>query len=129
MVLNMNKYLKMIFFGLLVWLVPFVVSFFIYPLKTAGNPLFESIMPVTLTVIVVALAYLYLKNLETGYTKEGVMIGVIWFVISIAIDLVMFLPPNPMQMTLKNYMMDVGITYLMIPIITFGMGYLLDSKV
>ncbi|BDZ69606.1 hypothetical protein [Methanobacterium petrolearium] len=125
----MNKYLKMIFFGLLVWLVPFVVSFFIYPLKTAGNPLFESIMPVTLTVIVVALAYLYLKNLETGYTKEGVMIGVIWFVISIAIDLVMFLPPNPMQMTLKNYMMDVGITYLMIPIITFGMGYLLDSKV
>jgi hypothetical protein len=125
----MNKYLKMILFGFLVWLVPFVVSFFIYPLKTAGNPLFESIMPLTLTIIVVALAYLYLKNIETGFIKEGVMIGVVWFVINIAIDLVMFLPPSPMQMTLTNYMMDVGITYLMIPVITIGMGYLLDSKV
>jgi len=125
----MNKYLKMILFGFLVWLVPFMVSFFIYPLKTAGNPLFESIMPLTLTIIVVALAYLYLKNIETGFIKEGVMIGVVWFVINIAIDLVMFLPPSPMQMTLTNYMMDVGITYLMIPVITIGMGYLLDSKV
>ncbi|OPX60746.1 MAG: hypothetical protein A4E25_00155 [Methanobacterium sp. PtaB.Bin024] len=125
----MNKYLKMILFGFLVWLVPFMVSFFIYPLKTAGNPLFESIMPLTLTIIVVALAYLYLKNIETGFIKEGVMIGVVWFVINIAIDLVMFLPPIPMQMTLTNYMMDVGITYLMIPVITIGMGYLLDSKV
>jgi len=124
----MNKYLKIIIFGFLVWLVPFVVSFFIYPLKTAGNPLFESIMPLTLTVIVVALAYLYLKNIETGFIKEGVVIGVIWFVINIAIDLVMFLPPSPMQMTLNNYMMDIGITYLMIPVITTGMGFMAENK-
>ncbi|BDZ66746.1 hypothetical protein [Methanobacterium ferruginis] len=124
----MNKYLKMVLFGFLVWLIPFVVSFFIYPLKTAENPLFESIMPLTLTIIVIWLAYLYLKNLKTGFIREGVMIGVIWFVINIAIDLVMFLPPSPMQMTLTNYMMDIGITYLMIPVITMGMGFMAENR-
>jgi hypothetical protein len=124
----MNKYLKIVIFGFLVWLVPFIVSFFIYPLKTAGNPLFESIMPLVLTLMAVLMAYFYLKNIKTGFIKEGVIIGVVWFVINIAIDLVMFIPPSPMQMTLVNYMMDIGITYLIIPIITIGMGYMAEYK-
>jgi len=124
----MNKYLKIILFGFLVWLVPFVVSVFIYPLKTAGNPLFESIMPLVITIMVVVLAYLYLKNIKTDFIREGVIIGMAWFIINIAIDLVLFLPPSPMQMSLANYMKDIGITYLMIPIITIGFGYMIESK-
>lgn len=124
----MNKYLKIILFGFLVWLVPFVVSFFIYPLKTVGNPLFESIMLLVITIMVVALAYLYLKDIKTDFIREGVIIGVVWFIINIAIDLVLFLPPSPMQMSLTNYMMDIGITYLMIPVITIGMGYMAGNR-
>lgn len=124
----MNKYLKIVIFGFLVWLVPFVVSFFIYPLKTVGNPLFESIMPLVITVMVVVLAYLYLKNIKTDFIREGVIIGVAWFIINIVIDLVLFLPPSPMQMNLANYMMDIGITYLMIPVITIGFGYMIENK-
>lgn len=124
----MNKYIKIVIFGVLVWLVPFAVSFFIYPLKTAGNPLFESIMPLVIAIMVVSLAYLYLKNIEIDLLKEGVVIGVVWFIINIAIDLVLFLPPSPMQMSLTNYMMDIGITYLMIPVITIGLGVMAENK-
>jgi hypothetical protein len=124
----MNKYLKIIVYGVLVWLIPFVVSFFIYPLKTSGNPLFESIMPLTLAIIVVLMANLYLKNVQMGFNREGVIIGISWFIINIAIDLILFLPASPMQMSLNNYMLDIGITYLMIPVITAGFGFLLNSK-
>lgn len=124
----MNKFLKIIVYGVLVWLIPFVVSFFIYPLKTSGNPLFESIMPLILAIIVVLMANLYLKNIQTGFLREGVIIGVSWFIINIAIDLILFLPTSPMQMSLNNYMMDIGITYLLIPVITVGFGFLLNSK-
>jgi len=123
----MNKYLKIVFFGFLVWLIPFVVSFFIYPLKTAGNPLFESIMPLTITIITVVLAFFYLRNVGTDLIKEGVVIGVVWFLVNIIIDLALFLPPSPMQMSLTNYLADIGVTYLMIPVITIGMGYLADN--
>ncbi|MCE5214951.1 MAG: hypothetical protein LLF83_09570 [Methanobacterium sp.] len=98
----MDKYLKISAYGVLVWLIPFLVSFFIYPLKTAGNPLFESIMPLVLTIMVVLMANLYLKNVQTGFIREAVIIGVTWFFINIAIDLVLFLPSSPMQMSLNK---------------------------
>ena len=63
----MNRYLKLILLGFFVWLIPFIVSFFMYPLKTAGNPLFESVMPVIITLITVVLVGLYLKNTEGIY--------------------------------------------------------------
>jgi hypothetical protein len=125
----MNKYFKIVIFGFVVWLVPFLVSFFIYPLKTAGNPLFESVMPLVITIITVSLACLYLIKLETDLIREGVIIGFSWFLINLAIDLVLFLPPSPMQMNLMNYMEDIGITYLMIPVITVGLAYMADNKI
>lgn len=124
----MKSYLKIIIFGIFVWLVPFLVSIFIYPLKTAGSPLFESIMPLVITIMVVILAYSYLKSIKIDLIREGMIIGVIWFIINIAIDLALFLPSSLMQMTLTNYMMDIGITYLMIPVITMGMGYMAENK-
>ncbi len=33
-----------------------------------------------------------------------------------------------MQMSLGDYMMDIGITYLIIPVVTIGMGFLLERK-
>ena len=67
---NMNKYLKIVLFGVVAWIVPFVISFFIYPLKTAGSPLFESIVPIFITIIVITLAYLYLKNIKTDFKRR-----------------------------------------------------------
>ena len=124
----MNKYLKIAIFGFLVWLVPFAVSFLVFPLKTSMRPLFESIMPLILTIVVVTLTYYYMKNLDVNYVREGILIGIVWYVINIAIDLVMFLPASPMHMGFADYMMDIGLTYVMIPVITLGMGSLLDAK-
>lgn len=118
----MNQYLKVVLYGFLVWLLPFVVSLFIYPLKVAGSPLFESIMPLVISLTVVVLAFFYLKNLDGDYVKEGVIMGVFWFTISIIIDLVLFLSPSALQVSFTDYLMDIGITYLMIPFITIGMG-------
>jgi len=123
-----NKNLKIILFGFLVWLIPFLVAFVIFPLRTSMRPLFESIMPLTLTIVVIILAYYYLKNIEVDFVKEGVIIGIVWFIIDIAIDLVMFLPASPMQMSFADYMMDIGLTYVMIPVITIGMGYMAKNK-
>ncbi|HLB49924.1 MAG TPA: hypothetical protein VJL59_23135 [Anaerolineales bacterium] len=46
----MKPYTNPLFFAFLVWLIPFAVSVVIFPLKQAGSPLFETIMPVTLEV-------------------------------------------------------------------------------
>jgi hypothetical protein len=124
----MNKYLKIVIYGFLVWLIPFAVSFIIFPLKTSNRALFESIMPLVLSIIVITLTYYYLKSIDSNYVKEGIMIGILWYIINIAIDLVMFLPASPMHMTFVDYMADIGLTYIIIPVITIGIGYMANSK-
>ena len=72
-------------------------------------------------------ANLYFKKVEVHFLKEGFGVGLVWFAISIAIDLLMFMW-GPMKMTFADYMMDIGLTYLMIPIITVGFGLFIEKK-
>jgi len=124
----MNKYVKLVGFGLLIWLIPFLVSFVIFPLRNANRPLFESVMPVVLVFAVMIISVLYFKKIEKESLKEGVIAGVLWFVLSLVIDLMLFLPASPMQMSFSDYMMDIGLTYLIILIIPIGIGALVSKK-
>ncbi len=114
-------------YGFLVWVVPFVIAIFIFPLRQNDRPLFESIMPVVVTVITAFLSYKYFQKNKTESVKEGIRIGLLWLAISIGIDLLMFMQ-GPMKMGLIDYLKDIGITYLIIPAITISHSYLLHYK-
>ncbi len=113
---------KAIFFGFLVWLVPFAVAFAILPIHETSRPLFESIMPVAIAIIVVPLGVVYLRRVRRRYLREGLRLGLLWFVMCVAIDAPLMLLGRPMQMTVPEYLADVGVTYLMIPVITIGIA-------
>jgi hypothetical protein len=121
-----RRFKAALLYGLLVWLIPFVVSVLIYPLKTRATPLFESIMPVALTACVVFFLIQYFRKSATATLREVVVIGTLWLAISVALDLLMFMW-GPMKMTLANYIMDIGLTYLIFPIVAIGFGYAMDK--
>ena len=123
----MKSIKKGVLFGFLVWAIPFVVAILIFPIRNNDRPLFESIMPVVVVLCVVIFACLYFKRLEGKLLREGIIIGVVWLAISLVLDLIMFMQ-GPMQMPLVDYLKDIGLTYLMIPTITIGLGYLLEKK-
>lgn len=123
----MIRAFKILGYGFLMWLVPFIISLLIYPLKISFTPLFESIMPVVISFTSVLLLIFYFKG-KNPDLRECTILGISWFLISIFIDLLLFLPSSPMHMGLINYMMDIGITYLIIPIISMGMGYMFDNR-
>jgi hypothetical protein len=119
---NIKSYKLALFYGFLLWLIPFIIAILISPLRTTERPLFESIMPVVVTIFTVLFSNLYFKKVEAGFLKEGIWLGVIWYLISVAIDLLMFMW-GPMKMTFVEYMKDIGLTYLIIPSITIGFGF------
>ena len=119
---------KAILYGFLIWLIPFVVAFIIYPIHESNRPLFESIMPVVVVLCVVIFSKIYFNKVETNFKNEGIRLGLIWIIISLVIDLILFMPQSPMHLSFLDYLMDIGITYLMIPVITIGFGCLLDKK-
>jgi len=125
----MKKYVKWIIgFGILIWLIPFLVSFVVFPLKDSNRPLFESIMPVVLTITVIIFSILFFKRVDKEFMKEGFIVGIVWFTIGIVIDLFIFIPESSMHMSLVDYIMDIGLTYLIILVIPVGFGYMLEKK-
>ncbi|OHA88843.1 MAG: hypothetical protein A2653_00055 [Candidatus Zambryskibacteria bacterium RIFCSPHIGHO2_01_FULL_43_25] len=110
-------------YGFLVWLIPFAVAFAIFPIHASDRIFFESIMPIVVVLAVVIFAVLYGRKVKSIVLEEWVKLGVLWLAVSVAIDLLMF-SWGPMKMSLADYFKDIGFTYLMIPIISAGFGYL-----
>jgi len=126
----MNKYLKMILFGLITWIVPFVTSFLFFNMETQqlsiNELFFKSIMIVEGGLIGVFLLVHYFRKISDRFVKEGLIIGLCWFLINIVLDVVVLLPTS--QMDFGTYFQQIGMRYLLIPIISLGMGYVARSK-
>jgi hypothetical protein len=124
---RMVSFRKALLFGLIIWVVPFIVAFMIFPLRESWRALFESIMPVAVTIPTVACGVAYFRKVEKEFTKEGIVVGLLWLLVSVVIDLPLMLS-TPINMTLVEYMADIGLTYLIIPAITTGFGFALDNR-
>ena len=118
----MSSWGKAIGLGVLVWAVPFVVAVVIFPLHEPSRPLFESVMAVTVTVTAVGFGLVYMRSVARGFLREGIGLGILWFVILVLIDAPLMLLGGPMKMSLGQYMADIGVTYLSIPAVTLGIG-------
>ena len=109
---------RMWVYGFLIWLVPFVAAFVIFPWRENNRPLFESAMAVILVGVTVWFTQQYFKNKQVRWW-EGLLVGLIWMCLSIVIDLPIFVL-GPIKMGLLEYLADIGLTYLIIPIICLG---------
>lgn len=122
------KNLKLaLFYGFLIWVIPFAIAFLIFSIRESNRPLFESIMPVVVVATTIVFTKPYLLKIDKDYYKESIKLGILWLAISIVIDLLMFMQ-GPMAMTFAEYISDIGVAYLIIPTITVGFGCLLEKK-
>lgn len=117
----MTSWRRAIGYGILVWLIPFAVAFAAVGFKESWRSLFESIMAVTVAAVVVLLALWYFRRVAQPTAREGVLLGLIWLAISVLIDLPLMLSP-PINYSPQEYVADIGVTYLMMPVITAGIG-------
>jgi hypothetical protein len=121
----MNRYLKIGLFGFLIWMIPFAVSVLIFPLRAGQRPLFESIMPVVIAIWTVFFSIICFSKGYGRFLNDGILIGLVWLAMSMALDVIVF-SAGQFMMPLKDYVADIAITYLMIPAITSGFGYLME---
>jgi len=113
---------KAVLYGVGVWAIPFAVAFVIFPLRQSARPLFESLMPIAIAGAVVGFAVPYFRRVRAVFVGEGLRVGLLWVLICMAIDAPLMLFGGPMKMTIGQYMADIGVAYLMIPVITLGIG-------
>ena len=106
--------------GVLSWLIPLVAATAIGPLRESNRPLFESIMPVVVVMGAVVLGgHVVLKRTMSPRAAAGV--GLAWAAINIALDLPLF-TWGPMRTPLTAYLADIGLVYLIHPIVLAGLA-------
>lgn len=121
--------LKSIFFGILTWLIPFVVSFFFFNMSgelTIDKFLFKSIMIVVGSLTACTLLILYFKHVNSDYIKTGFVLGGLWLFINWVLDLVVLIPMS--GMSYNDYFAEIGLRYLVIPIMSYTIGRVLETK-
>ncbi len=109
-------------YGFLVWLLPFVFSVLIFFLHEAQRSLFESLMGVFGVLMAVIFTNLYFRKVEISL-REGIFLGIVWVIISFSFDFLFFIV-GPARMSIPDYIKDIGVSYLAIPIITVGFSFL-----
>lgn len=124
----MNSYKKAFLFGFLTWLVPFVAAFAFY--KPDGTLsvdifLFKSIMIIVASAFGSFALVKYFKSVKGNFVKEGVLVGALWWAINIILDLIILVPMS--KMSIRDYVFQIGLRYLMIPAISMGMGCALKN--
>lgn len=124
-----NKYLKNIGYGFLSWLIPFVASLFFYTKEgvlTIDVFLFKSIMIVVGSISAAFLLISYFKGIDAEYYKEGIVVGFTWFAINILLDLLILV--NMSGMSVTDYFSQIGLRYIVIPVMSITVGTALKNK-
>ena len=125
----MKIILKIVLFGFIAWLIPFLAAFPFYTPDgklTVDIFLFKSIMVVVGSITAAVLLILYFKKINAAYLKEGIIVGVVWFVMNILLDVLVLLPMS--GMSFPNYFVQIGLGYLAMPAMSVAVGASLADK-
>ena len=113
---------KIWLFGLLSWLIPFIVSLAFFDSSgqvTIAQPLFKSLMVVIGGGVGAALLVWVFRRIPPTL-RSGLIIGTVWLLINLAFDLVVLVPMS--GTSIGAYVADIGLRYLMIPIMAVAIG-------
>ncbi len=115
--------------GFLTWLIPFALSFLFY--KPGGElaipyDLFKSIMVVIASLSGCYFLFRYFRSVTSDFVLHGVNIGISWLLINLVLDVLILLPI--MKVGFDVYLMSIGLRYLMIPVMSLSMGFLLQAR-
>jgi len=108
--------------GLASWLIPFVISFLLFPLKKSNAPLFETLMTLIVLLTAGALFQRYFRGRMVS-VREAVLAGLLWLGVNLVMDYPMF-AYGRMKMQAWAYYSEIGLGYLIYPAFGFWASWL-----
>jgi hypothetical protein len=111
------------FYGLASWAIPLAVSVLFF--GPGGQlmvplPLFKSAMVVVGGGVGAALLVAAFRRVPPS-TTNGFVLGLYWLVINIVLDLLILVPIT--KIPVQEYLFDIGLRYLLMPIMSTAMGH------
>ena len=123
------KIKQAVIYGILIWIL-------IYVLSTIYNNIFITylhnyniILPLILIVVTGFFGILYIRNIETNEVVEGFLVGIVFIIVDIILDLSIFIIPNNINPLTVNYPLHLISTIITTLLITTFLGYLAQMSI
>lgn len=118
-----------IMYGVLIWIITTFLSNIFNPIFTSNLPGVNIIVPIITIVVTTFFGILYIRNIETNEVIEGVVGGMMFIIIDIILDYIVFILPNTQSLIIGNYPLHlISITIITLLITTF-LGYLAQMPI
>lgn len=109
--------------GIGVWGFPFAIGMAIFPIASPSTALFDTLVTLALGLAAAVAANRYLKPKAHPGLWGGLKIGFVWLALALTLDAPIFLlGPSQMRMSAADYAADIGLAYLLVPIIAASIG-------
>ncbi len=119
---------KIWLYGVLSWFIPYLAAFAFFDPSGGlmiAQPLFKSIMIVVGGASGCLLLVLAFRLISPTWLA-GLALGLLWLVLNWLLDTVLLLPLS--GQSLPDYAADIGLRYLILPMIATAMGAVATSK-
>ncbi|MEA3494103.1 MAG: hypothetical protein U9R38_06940 [Candidatus Margulisiibacteriota bacterium] len=117
---------KIIGYAIIIWIIPYVTAIPLMGLMNNDLVFFKTIMLVESAIVGAICTVLYFNKVDKEYFKEGLDLGLIWPLVNWLLDFAFLIPFS--QMSYGRYFMEIGLRYLIIPVFTISIGYILAKK-
>ena len=122
----MNKWLKILLLGLIIWVIPFVASVLVWDTETGipkvSYPWFYALIAITGAIGFAIAACLYFRNVQDSPVKEATVTGVVWYVEMLILDLIVLV--MLFGMTFSDYS-HLILSYLNVLVLSILVGYVI----
>ncbi len=117
----MQAPIRILLYGIAIWFVwvsLVVASAQILPTGISGSALFVSMQTLALAALVLGSTILYLRKVGEGSAGEGLLVGLAWAVVMVALDFAHSVVMPEMVPDFGAYFAAVAPSYVIMPIIT-----------
>ena len=119
----MREFLRIIGYGILTWLIPFLISVPLYSHNgelLIDQDLFKSIMIVSGSVIGAILIIRFFRTQSCCFFRAGCILGIVWLLVNWILDILILIPLG--GYSFRSYFLQIGLRYLVIPVMTIMAG-------
>ena len=120
----MNRFTRRVFFGMIIWAVPFTISTLLWDPKIGGPRIghdwFNSLMTLSLAAGFAIAAVLHFRSVKTKTVEEGWKTGATWFAQLAALDFLVLV--NLFSLDVTRYFQILA-SYLAVAVLAAAMGW------
>lgn len=115
--------------GILIWIFSTILTEIFNPIFNSNLPHINIIVPIITIIVTGFFGIIYIRNINKNEVVEGFIVGIIFIVIDVVLDTIVFILPKSNNLIVADYPMHViSITIITLMITTF-LGYLAQMKV